>query len=145
MKRLLLAAAVMAVGLSAVSAQTDPVAERKAIMKHNGDDAKIGASFVKGEAPFDLAKAKAIFADFAAACDKVKPLFPETAKTGKDSTASPKIWEDKADFNARFDKLSADAKAAEASVKDLDTFKVAFAAVSKDCGGCHQTYRIKKN
>jgi cytochrome c556 len=145
MKRLLMAAAALAIGVTAVSAQSDPVAERKAIMKKNGDEAKIGAAMAKGEAPFDLAAAKTIFATYASAPAKVKPLFPETAKTGKDSTAAPKIWEAKADFEARLDKLGTDSKAAEASVKDLDSFKTAFAAIGKDCGGCHETYRIKKN
>jgi cytochrome c556 len=145
MKRLLMAAAALAIGVTAVSAQSDPVAERKAIMKKNGDEAKIGAAMAKGEAPFDLAAAKTIFATYSSAVVKVKPLFPETAKTGKDSTAAPKIWEAKADFEAKLDKLGTDSKAAEGSVKDLDTFKTAFAAVGKNCGGCHETYRIKKN
>ena len=50
-----------------------------------------------------------------------------------------------ADFQAMFTKLGADAKAGEASVTDLDTFKAAFASVGKDCGACHQTYRVKKS
>jgi hypothetical protein len=32
-------------------------------MKDNGDQAKIGAAMVKGEAPFDLAKVHKIFCD----------------------------------------------------------------------------------
>jgi cytochrome c556 len=30
-------------------------------------------------------------------------------------------------------------------VKDLDSLKAALGAVGKDCGGCHETYRIKKS
>jgi cytochrome c556 len=44
-----------------------------------------------------------------------------------------------------FAKLGADAKAAQSSVTDLESFKAAFGNVGKDCGGCHQTYRIKKS
>jgi cytochrome c556 len=145
MMRLLLTAAVLAIGVSGVSAQQDPVAARKAIMKKNGDEAKVGAAMVKGETPFDLAKAKTIFATFASASDKAKNLFPDTAKTGEKSTASPKIWENKSDFDARLAKLGKDAKAAGASVTDLASFKTAFASVGKDCGGCHKEYRIKKD
>jgi cytochrome c556 len=50
-----------------------------------------------------------------------------------------------ADVKARFVKLGEDAKAAEASVKDLDSLKVAFGTVGKNCGGCHELYRIKKS
>ena len=40
-------------------------------------------------------------------------------------------------------KLSSDAKAADATVKDLDSFKAAMGEVGKNCGGCHNTYRKK--
>jgi cytochrome c556 len=30
-------------------------------------------------------------------------------------------------------------------VKDVDSFKTAFSGVTKNCGGCHETYRAKKN
>ena len=51
-----------------------------------------------------------------------------------------------ADFKARFAKFGDDAKAASASVKDLDSFKAAIGTIGKnDCGSCHQTYRLKKS
>ena len=50
------------------------------------------------------------------------------------------------DFKSRFQKFGGDAKAAGASVKDLDTFKAAFGNIGKNnCGGCHQDYRLKKS
>jgi len=30
-------------------------------------------------------------------------------------------------------------------VKDLDTFKATFSAITKNCGGCHEMYRAKKS
>jgi cytochrome c556 len=140
-----LAVAIVAFGVTAVVAQSDPIAARKALMKENGAQAKIGAGMAKGDAPFDLAKAKKVFATFQAAAEKMPALFPDNSKTGGETTAAPKIWEDMAGFKAAFAKFGADAKAAEASVKDLDSFKASFAAVGKDCGACHQTYRVKKS
>ena len=44
------------------------------------------------------------------------------------------------------DRKVRDAKAADASVKDLDSFKAAFGNIGKnDCGGCHEKYRLKKS
>jgi cytochrome c556 len=145
MLRTVLAVATVALGVTAVAAQSDPIAARKALMKANGDQAKIGSAMVKGEAPFDLAKAKTVFVTFADAAVKMPELFPDTAKTGGESSAAPKIWENTADFKSKFVKFGADAKAAAGAVKDLDSFKAQWAVVVKNCGGCHELYRVKKS
>jgi cytochrome c556 len=138
--------AAVALGVSVAVAQQDVIKERKDIMKGNGDQAKIGAAMAKGEQPFDLAAAQKIFATYVDAASKMPNLFPDNSKTGEDTAALPKIWEDMADFKARFAKFGDDAKAAQGSVKDLDTFKAAFGDIGKnDCGGCHQLYRAKKS
>ena len=144
MMRTVLAVTALALGLSTAMAQ-DPIAARKALMKKNGDEAKVGTAFMKGEAPFDLAKAKAIFAAYSDAAAKVPALFPDTAKTGGDTAALPAIWEKKDDFNAKLKKFGEDAKDAEAKVTDEASFKTIFPAVQKNCGGCHETYRAKKS
>jgi cytochrome c556 len=145
MIRPLLAVLTLATGATIVLAQQNPIDARKALMKGNSAQARIGAAMVKGEAPFDLAKAKTIFATYQDAAAKFGNLFPPDSKTGGETAASPKIWEDMAGFRAALAKFGEDAKTAEAAVKDLDTFKEQFGAVGKNCGGCHQTYRIKKS
>lgn len=143
--RIVLAGTALAIGITALVAQEDPIKARKALMKENGDQAKIGAGMAKGEQPFDLAKAKGVFAQYADAAAKMPNLFPESSKTGGDTEALPKIWESMDDFKAKFVKFGQDAKDAEATVKDLDSFKAAFGAVQKNCGGCHESYRLKKS
>jgi cytochrome c556 len=145
MIRTVLAVAAVALGASVVVAQQDPIAARKALMKANGEQARLGTQMTKGEAPFDLAKAKAIFVTYQDAATKMPNLFPDNSKTGGETAASPKIWENKADFDAKFAKLGQEAKAAEAAVRDLDTFKAQFPEVQKNCGGCHETYRIRRS
>ena len=142
----------IAIGVSAAIAQQDPIKARKDLMKANGDQAKIGAAMVKGDRPFDLAAAHKIFATFEDAAVKMPALFPDSSKSEANSPEadefSPtlKVWEDMADFKARFVKFGDDAKAADASVKDLDSFKAAFGNIGKnDCGACHELYRAKKS
>lgn len=145
MMRAFVVAGAMVLGITVVAAQSqDPIAARKALMKATGKNAGAGAAMVRGEAPFDLAKAKEIFVAVQETAAKAPALFPDNSKEGGETAALPKIWEAKADFDARFVKLGADAKAAEASVTDLDSFKVAFGGVGKNCGGCHELYRVKK-
>lgn len=139
-------AAAVALCAGVAIAQQDPIAARKALMKANGDQAKIGASMAKGDTPFDIEKARKVFAAFEDAAVKAPSLFPDNSKTGGDTAADPRIWESIDDFKARFAKLGTDAKDAIAKVSDLDSFKAAFGAIGKnDCGGCHEKYRVKKS
>jgi cytochrome c556 len=142
MIRTVLAVTVLAFGVTAVIAQSDPIAARKAIMKANGDHSKIATDMLEGKQPFNLDAAKKIFATFAEA-EKVRTLFPDSAKTGGDTAALPAIWENKADFDAKLTKFVTEAKAAGAATTNADTFKVQITEVRKNCGGCHQTYRKK--
>jgi cytochrome c556 len=137
-------AIVLAAGIAV--ADQDPIAARKALMKANGDQAKIGAAMVKGEAPFDLDKVHKMLATFEDAAAKMPALFPDNSKTGGETAADPKIWENIDDFKARFAKLGTDAKDAAAKITDLDSLKAAFGNIGKnDCGGCHEKYRVKKS
>jgi cytochrome c556 len=145
MLRTVLAVAAITIGVSAVVAQSDPIAARKGLMKNMGAATKTGAQMVKGEVPYDQAKANEVFATYIDVAAKMPDLFPPTSKTGGETTASPKIWDDNAGFKAGFAKLSSEAKAAQSSVKDLDSFKASFGGLTKNCGGCHETYRVKKS
>ena len=145
MIRTALAVAVLAFGATALVAQTDPIAARKVLMKANGDQNRLATAMIEGKAPFNLDEAKKVLATFVEAGEKAPALFPDNSKTGGETAALPKIWEDTADFKARFVKLGNDAKAAGASVKDLDSLKITFPEFAKNCGGCHELYRLKKS
>ena len=58
MKRLAAVAMALACGVTAVLADTDPIAERRALMKHDGAAAKTLFDMSKGKIPFDLATVK---------------------------------------------------------------------------------------
>ena len=143
MIRTALVLAGLGLGLTAVLAQSNPIAERQQTMKAVGAATRDGAAMAKGEAAFDAAKAQAIFKTYADAAKKVPTLFPDSSKTGGETTATSKIWEDQAGFKAAFAKFETDA-AAGATVANLDGFRSAFGGATKNCGTCHEVYRIKK-
>jgi cytochrome c556 len=142
--------AAIVLGLSVAVAQQDVIKERKDLMKANGAQAKIGADMIKGAKPFDMAAVHKMFAAFQNAAQKMPDLYPPSSQNESGSPAADKfsptdkVWSDMADFKSRFAKLAADAKAADASVKDVDTLKTALGNIGKnDCGGCHKIYRVE--
>ena len=144
MKKLLLAISLLALTASAASA--DPIADRKALMKANGKAAGQLAAIAKGEAPFDAAAVLAALTTINDDAQKldVALLFPAGSDKG-DTTASPKIWEDMAGFQAKVDKFRTDAAAAVAAPPaDVDGVKATLGVLGQNCGGCHEMFRVKK-
>lgn len=142
--RITFAGIAIALGVTAAMAQSDPIAERRNIMKGVGAATRTGTQMVRGEVPFDLAKAKEVLQVYATAAERMPQHFPESSKTG-DTTASPKIWENQADFRARFETWAKDIDQAAKATTDAETFKTSFGNVTKACGACHQTYRISRS
>lgn len=143
MLRTVVVVAALASGLTAVLATSDPIAERRNTMKAVGAATREAAAIAKGEAPFEAAKAQALFKVYVDAAGKLPSLYPESAKSGGETTASPKIWEDQAGFKAALAKFGSDG-AAGMAVTDLAEFRTAFGAATKNCSSCHEAYRIKK-
>lgn len=146
MRRVLLAVALFALGITASAAQNVPVIkERQDHLEKMGDAAKpVGAMF-KGEADFDLAKVQAALKIMQEKAEILPALFPDDSQTGGDTEALPKIWEEKADFEARFKKLGEAAKAAETAIVDEDTFPDTWKEVMGNCSGCHKKFRKPKS
>ncbi len=140
-------AAALVVGLSSVAAlaQNATIAERQQLMKGLSQAGRTPGAMLKGEQAFDLAAVQTSLKTFADTAKKAPGLFPAGTETGNDTAALPKIWSDKADFDAKWAKFGADAEAAQASIKDEATFKANFPGVVRACGTCHEPYRAKKN
>jgi cytochrome c556 len=148
MMRTVIVAGALLLGVGAVAAQQEQVKQTQAMMKGNGKNAGALAAMVKGEKPYDQATVDAAMAQFEDTVKKFPTLFPDSIKGMKpegDYYASPKIWEDKAGFDehiASFGKAVADAKG---KIRDLDTLKATLPVIGKQCGGCHETYRVKNS
>ncbi len=148
MIRTLVVAGTLLLGVSAVVAQQDLVKNAQTFMKGNGKNAGALAAMVKGEKPYDQAAVDTALAQFEDTAKKLPTLFPDSIKGLKadgDYSSSPKVWEDKAGFNEHatgFAKAVADAKG---KIKNLDALKTALPVIGKQCGGCHETYRVKNS
>jgi cytochrome c556 len=123
-------------------AQGDVITERKNIMKGNGAAARTGTQMIRGEAVFDLAKAREVFSGIRNGMTQFPNLFPESSKTGGETRAAPKIWEDSGGFRAAAHKIVQDATAASEATMDLASFQAQFQRVTSNCNACHETYRL---
>ncbi len=128
------------------SIASDPIADRKAMMKNVGAAMRVAGGMAQGKIPFDSLAAELAMRVMNSSAAGFPALFPDSSKSGGDTEAAPKIWEDKAGFaavSATFRDTSA--KAVAAAKAGEGDFKAAFGAVAKNCKACHQDYRIKKN
>ena len=147
MKRIVVVAAVLAFSAGAVVAQQDQVKRTQAMMKDNGKNAGALSAMVKGEKPYDQSTVNAALAQFEDTAKNLPTLFPESMKGLKlegDYDPSPKIWEDKAGFESQIKSFAMVVADAKGKIKNLDTLKAELPVIGKQCGGCHETFRIKK-
>ena len=148
MMRTVVVVGALVLGIGAVAAQQDQVKQTQDMMKGNGKNAGALAAMVKGEKPYDQAAVDAALVQFEDTIKKFPTLFPDSTKGLKpegDYFPSPKVWEDRAGFDehiASFAKAIADAKG---KITDLDTLKAILPIIGKQCGGCHETYRVKNS
>jgi cytochrome c556 len=141
MVRSMVAVAAVAIGITSVMAQSDPLSQRKTLMKGNGQHIAAVNKMAKGEEPYDQAKVDAAFAQWTETAQKLPSLFPEPPKPGEDTRALPKIWENKSDFEAKtaaFTKVIADNRD---KAKSVDEVKAIVPLIGKTCGDCHEPYR----
>lgn len=144
MRKLILAISTVALAVSA--AYADPIADRKAVMKERGGLIGGLAKMAKGEADFDAAAVATALQGLQTNEAKfdIAALFPAGSDQG-DTTASPKIWEDMAGFQAANDKYKAAVDAAAAApAQDVAALGAQVGAIGGGCGGCHEAFRVKK-
>jgi cytochrome c556 len=139
---LVLAAGTFAAGTIGTNAQSDVVTQRTTILKTFGAGIREPGAMLRGEAPFDLAKVQAALAAIKTGAPQLPPLFPD-ASLGAPSKAQPLIATERAQFNAIFAKLEADATAAQAAITNEATFKTELPKVLANCGACHRQYQAK--
>ncbi|MDU6378409.1 MAG: cytochrome c, partial [Bradyrhizobium sp.] len=50
-----------------------------------------------------------------------------------------------AGFKAKIESFAKVVTEAKAKIKDLDSLKATAPAIGKECGGCHETFRVKNS
>lgn len=75
--------------------------------------------------------------------DYMRGFFGEGTDKGE-TKAKPEIWQKRADFDSKMDKMITEAKKLPAAARaDLPALKAAVAEAGKACKACHDDYRAK--
>jgi cytochrome c556 len=143
--RIAAASLIIVLGVTtAVAADEGTKPAREAMMKTIGSSVGVMAAMAKGDKPYDAETVKSALMKIS----ETAKAFPDQFKPGSDKTdkaASPKIWENAADFKAHADKLSADADIIVSQMPaDPAALGTSLKVLGADCSACHQAYRLKE-
>jgi cytochrome c556 len=139
MLRAIIAALALSVGIAVVWAQNEAmIVKRQKTMKSFSAAAKAPLAMLRDDAPFDPAVVRAALRSIQQTAAAAKTVFPDDSRGGSTATL-PAAFDNRADLFARFDKLAADAKAAD-GIKDEATFKAQWPALMLLCTSCHRLY-----
>ena len=141
-----LAAAMVLPTLAQAEEPTDPnVNARHALMQLYAYNLGVLGSMAQARMDYDpelaTEAATAIYHVSMAHADRMWPEGTEVGATA-DSRALPAIWENRAEFDAAAQALTASAESAMGSVgTDLASLQAALGGIGQNCSACHRTFR----
>jgi len=148
MFRTVLATAAIAIGITAVAAQSDTIQKRNSLMSSMWKDGFASPyRMSSGKEPFDLAKAEAGLAKMSEIAAQLPPLWPPDSKPPANTKAkyssSTKIWDNKPDFEAKLASLTKTIADNRGKAKDVDSLKGVVTAINQKCDSCHDVYQVR--
>jgi cytochrome c556 len=147
MKRIVVAVGALLLGAGAVMAQQDVAVQQQNQMKSQGKNMYgVLLKMVKGETPYDQAAVNAALTQLEADVAKIPAAFatnPKEDVVNATYGSSQKIWQNKADFDAKVPPVTKAIADVKGTVKDAASLKVAFDTVQAKCTDCHETFRVK--
>jgi cytochrome c556 len=147
MMRTVVVVGALLLGAGAVMAQQDVAVKQDNLMRTQGK-AMYGviSKTVKGEIPYDQKAIDSAIAQLGESVPTIATVFATNPKQDVvDATygSSQKIWQNKADFDAKVPAVAKAIADVKGSVKDVASLKVAYDTIQAKCNDCHETYRLK--
>lgn len=132
------------------SGATGIVNERMDAMADMSDQSKLVADMFKGKTEFSKSLLIETADTFVQHGTAMIELFPdsEESRTGSNTEALPRIWDNWEDFNKqvlKFVEQSEKLKDTASETEDVGQLKKAFFKVANGCRDCHKKFRKPKN
>jgi cytochrome c556 len=146
MKKAAIAVALAAMAFTA-QAQTKPedhIKQRQSAYAVLGYNFSNLAAMAQEKKPYNREDAAKSADIVAALADYPKAHFIEGTEKGRDTRARAEIWKNRADFDAKMDKMVTETrKLPQAARADLAALKKAVSDSGAACKACHDDYRAK--
>jgi len=147
MKRLTIAAALLAAATLPVQAQVKPedhVKQRRAGMAVLGFNFANLSAMAQEKKPYDKEDAGRSADLVAALAAYPRMHFTDDTKGFAETKAKAEIYTKRADFDSKMDKMNSEVKALPAAARaDLPSLKKAVGEAGKTCKACHDDYKDK--
>jgi cytochrome c556 len=140
-------AGALLLGVGAVMAQQDVAVKQDNLMRAQGKSMYVVIlKTVKGETPYDQKAIDDAIAQLEQSVPTIAATFatnPKQDVVNATYGASQKIWQNKADFDAKVPPVAKAIADVKGTIKDVASLKVAFDTVQAKCADCHETFRVK--
>jgi cytochrome c556 len=147
MKRIVVVVGTLLLGAGAVMAQQELAVKQDNLMRAQGKSMYgVISKTVKGEIPYDQKAIDAAIAQLEASVPTIVSVFATNPKQDVvDATygSSQKIWQNKADFDAKVPAVAKAIADVKGKVTDVASLKLAYDSIQAKCTDCHETYRLK--
>src|SRR5215471_3948656 len=147
MKRTIVVVGTLLLGAGAVMAQQEIAVQQDNLMRSIGKSQYgVILKMTKGELPYDQKAVDQAIASMEADVGKIAKTFevnPKQDVVNATYGASPKVWQNKADFDSKIPAVQKAIAGFKGKIKDVKTLKAAYTEINDRCTTCHDTYRVK--
>ena len=147
MKRILVVAGTLLLGAGAVMAQQEVAVQQDNLMRSQAKSMYgVILKMTKGDIPYDQKAVDAAIASLEADVAKIAKTFevnPKQDVVNANYGSSPKVWQNKADFDSKIPPVQKAIADVKGKIKDVASLKAAYTAMNDRCNDCHETYRLK--
>jgi cytochrome c556 len=147
MKRAVVAVGAFLFGMGAVMADQKLAVEQDNLMRAQAKSLYgIMLKMAKGDVPYDQKAVDDALAQLEASVPTIPKVFEQNPKEDVVNAtygSSPKIWQNKADFDSKVPPVIKAIADLKGKIKDQAGVKMAYGKLNDACNGCHETYRLK--
>jgi cytochrome c556 len=147
MKRTLIVAGTLLLGAGAVMAQQEIAVQQDNLMRSQAKSMYgVILKMTKGELPYNQKAVDEAIASLEADVAKIAKTFevnPKQDVVNATYGASPKVWQNKADFDSKIPPVQKAIADVKGKITNLASLKAAYTAMNDRCTDCHETYRLK--